>query len=357
MTTHQKAAYWGAGLVVFVVLLFLLRDVLLPFVAGMAVAYFFDPVCDRIEEAGLSRTLATSIVTGVFFIAFVLVLALVVPLIVGQVVDLANAIPGYIEVLQKRVFPALSDLLGLGGFTDPQELIPLLSGYAGQAARFSGEFLRQLVGGLTAVANVISLLIITPIVAFYLLRDWDKITAKIDGWLPLSHAHEIREQIREIDRTLSGFVRGQATVCLILGVAYAIGLAAVGLDFGLVVGFLTGLLSFVPYFGMLIGFGTGMVLAILQFDSLTPIILVAVVFGVGQLVEGNFLTPKLVGGQVGLHAVWIIFALMAGGALFGFLGILLAVPVAAVIGVLARYSLTKYLASALYRHGAPPGSE
>ncbi len=357
MTTHEKAAYWGAGLVVFLALLFLLRDVLLPFVAGMAVAYFFDPLCDRLERTGLSRSLSTSIVIGIFFVAFVLVLALVVPLIVGQIADLANAIPGYIEGLQTKLLPAISDLLGLGGFSEPKELIPLLSGYAGQAARFSGEFLRQLVGGLTAVANVISLLVITPIVAFYLLRDWDKITAKIDGWLPLSHAHEIREQVREIDRTLSGFVRGQATVCVILGVAYAIGLAAVGLDFGLVIGFLTGLLSFIPYFGMLIGFGAGIILAILQFDSLTPIVLVAVVFGVGQFIEGNFLTPRLVGGQVGLHAVWIIFALMAGGALFGFLGILLAVPTAAVIGVLTRYSLTKYLGSGLYRHGAPPGNE
>jgi len=357
MTTHEKAAYWGAGLVVFLVLLFLLRDVLLPFVAGMAVAYFFDPLCDRLERAKLSRTLATSIVTGIFFVGFVLVLALVVPLLAGQIADLANALPGYIQAIQDRLLPIFSDLLELGGPSTPQDLIPLLGGYAGQAATIAGEFLRRLVGGLSAVANVISILVITPIVAFYLLRDWDKITAKIDGWLPLSHADEIREQVREIDRTLSGFVRGQATACLILGVAYAIGLAAVGLDFGLIVGFFTGLLSFIPYFGMLIGFGAGMVLAILQFDSLTPIVLVAVVFGVGQFIEGNFLTPKLVGGQVGLHAVWIIFALMAGGALFGFLGILLAVPTAAVIGVLTRYSLTKYLGSALYHHGAPPGND
>ncbi len=357
MTTHEKAAYWGAGLVVFLVLLFLLRDVLLPFVAGMAVAYFFDPLCDRIEKVGLSRTLATTIVTGVFFVGFVLVLALIVPLVAAQVAELANALPRYIESIQNKALPFLADLLGAGGFTDPQELLPLIGGYAGQAAKIAGEFLRRVIGGLTAVVNVISLLVITPIVAFYLLRDWDKITAKIDGWLPLSHADEIREQIREIDRTLSGFVRGQATVCLLLGVAYAIGLAAVGLDFGLIVGFMTGLLSFIPYFGMLIGFCVGMGLALLQFDSVTPVLLVAAVFVVGQFVEGNFLTPRLVGGQVGLHAVWIIFALMAGGALFGFLGVLLAVPAAAVIGVLIRYFLSKYLKSALYRHGAPPGNE
>jgi len=357
MTTKEKAWYWGVGFVVFLALLWLLRDVLTPFVAGMAVAYFLDPVCDRLERAGLSRTLATTVVTAIFFVLFAAVIAVLGPLFVGQIAALANALPGYIETLQTSVLPWLASMLERFGIENLQDAQAYAKNFGNDLVRIAGNFLKGIVGGLSALANIVSLAIITPIVAFYLLRDWDKMVARIDALLPLATAGVIREQLRAIDRSMAGFVRGQATVCLLLGIFYGVGLVLVGLDFGFVVGFFTGLVSFVPYFGMLIGFVAGMVLALLQFDTVTPIVLVAVVFGIGQVIEGNFLTPKLVGGQVGLHAVWIIFALMAGGSLFGFLGILLAVPVAAVIGVLIRFSLQQYLASPLYRHGAPPGSD
>ena len=183
---------------------------------------------------------------------------------------------------------------------------------------------------------------------FYLLRDWDRIVATVDGWLPQRQAHIIRDQVSEIDSVLSAFVRGQFTVCIVLGVFYAVGLSVVGLDFGFIIGFGTGLISFVPYFGMLVGFVAGVGVAIAQFGEWQPVVLVAGVFVVGQFLEGNFITPKLVGDKIGLHPVWIIFALLAGGAVFGFTGILLAIPAAAIIGVLSRFGISQYLTSAAY---------
>jgi len=227
-------------------------------------------------------------------------------------------------------------------------LAKLMRESLGDAAKVLGAVGSRLLSGLGAVFNLVSLVVITPVVAFYLLRDWDRIVAKIDGWLPRAHAETIREQVGLVDETLAGFVRGQSTVCMLLAVFYAVGLSVLGLPFGAVVGLATGLLSFIPYVGMLSGFAVGLGLAIANFSDPVDIGLVVAVFLVGQVVEGNFLTPKLVGDRVNLHAVWIIFALLAGGALFGFVGILLAVPVAAVIGVLVRFALGRYLQSQLY---------
>jgi predicted PurR-regulated permease PerM len=201
--------------------------------------------------------------------------------------------------------------------------------------------------------NLVSLLVITPVVAFYLLRDWDRIVIQIDSWLPRRYAETIREQVRAVDATLAGFLRGQGTVCLILAIYYGLGLSLAGLDFGLVIGLVAGLLSFVPYVGAIVGLLLSVGLALVQFDAWLPIAIVAAVFILGQVVEGNFLTPKLVGESVGLHPVWIIFALLAGGTLFGFVGLLLAIPAAAVIGVGVRFALDRYLVSAYYKG---PGS-
>ena len=192
------------------------------------------------------------------------------------------------------------------------------------------------------------LLVITPLVAFYLLRDWDRIVARIDSLLPSRIRPIVREQAKEIDDILAGFVRGQATVCLLLGVFYAVGLSLAGLDFGVIVGLGTGLISFIPYFGMTIGLVTGMGIAVAQFADWVPIAIVAGVFAVGQVLEGNVITPRLVGNRVRLHPVWVIFAVLAGGALFGFTGILLALPAAAVIGVLVRFAVSRYQGSSLF---------
>lgn len=351
MTVQQKTWSWIAGLIVFVAVLYLLRTILLPFVAAMAVAYFLDPVCDWLEEKKLSRTAATSLVTAIFFVISGIILAAAAPLLFGQIADFGTKIPAYMAALESKIRPLLELVAAQLDENEIRDVGKSATQYAGTALRWAATAVGGVLGGLGAVANILSLAIITPIIAFYLLRDWDHMVARIDSWLPRAQVDTIRGLTSEVDSILAGFARGQAMVCLILGLLYGVGLTIVGLDFGFIVGLFTGLVSFIPYFGMLIGFVLGFGIAIAQFDSLAPLLMVAGVFGVGQVVEGNFLTPKLVGGRVKLHEVWIIFALMAGGALFGFLGILLAVPVAAVIGVLARFGIAQYLASPLYSHG------
>ncbi len=354
MTTQQRASVWIGFFVVFVLALILLRDVLFPFVAGFAVAYFLDPVCDRLEKAGLSRTWSTVVVTAVFFILFMLALGLLAPLLYSQLVRFIQRVPGYIDAIEQKAAPLVEFVrIYFESGEGTQKVTQFLGENLGGVAKFMLRLFGNIAGGVEITLNLLSLFVITPIVAFYLLRDWDRIVARVDSWLPRHHVHTIRAQAALVDETLAGFVRGQSTVCLLLGLFYGIGLSLVGLDFGLIIGLGTGIVSFVPYFGMLIGFVIGMGLAIAQFDSIGQVALVAAVFLVGQLIEGNFLTPKLVGDRVNLHAVWIIFALMAGGALFGFVGILLAIPITAVIGVLIRFGLSHYLQSVMYHGGVP----
>lgn len=350
MTTRSKGLIWGGGFVVFILLVYLLRDVLAPFVAGAAVAYFMDPVCDWLEKKGLGRTVATAVVTVTFFLVALAVLALFVPLLVGEATDLLRRIPAIVEALQNKAAPAITfvrEHVQNGDIDFASQIGSITS----NAVQWMGKAVGGVAGGFGAVFGFLSFLFITPVVAFYLLRDWDRMIAAIDDLIPVPQRPVVREQASEIDRTLAGFVRGQSLVCLLLGLFYGIGLTLVGLDFGFIIGLATGLVSFIPYVGMLMGVAVGMGVALAQFDSITPIALVAGVFALGQLLEGNVVTPKLVGEKVGLHAVWIIFALMAGGSLFGFVGVLLAVPVAAVIGVLVRFFIRQYRDSALYAHG------
>ena len=321
---------------------------LLPFVAGMGVAYFLDPVADRLEKWGFSRTLATSFITSVFFVGVIVLLILLVPLLEGQVVAFIGRLPGYAEALREYAGPLLVRLEASLSAGDMESLGEAAGAYAGQAIKWVGALLANVWSGGVALFQLLSLVVITPLVSFYLLRDWDRIVEQIDAYLPRKSAHVIHEQIGKIDRTVAGFVRGQATVCFILAVYYAVGLSLVGLEFGLLIGLGTGLISFIPYFGMMMGLAAGFGVALAQFSDIGSIALVAGVFAVGQVMEGNFLTPNLVGERIGLHPVWIIFALLAGGTLFGLTGILLAVPAAAVIGVLVRFALERYRDSRLY---------
>ncbi len=356
MKVDRQLRFWLIGFAVFLVALYLLRTVLLPFVAGMAVAYLLDPICDRLEAWGLSRTLATTVLTVLFLVVAAAAAVLLIPVLAGQVVSLLERLPDSIEALRGQSARLLAIVEAR---VDPAMIERIEGAVAGSADRlvaWGTQFLGQVISGGVALANLISLLVITPVVAFYLLRDWDRIVARIDTWLPREHAETIREQVREVDRKLAGFLRGQGTVCLILGLFYAIALSIAGLDFGLVVGLVAGLLSFIPYVGAIVGMVLSVGLALLQFDDWLRVAIVAGIFFVGQSVEGNFLTPKLVGESVGLHPVWIIFGLLAGGALFGFVGVLLAIPAAAIIGVGVRFALERYLQSRYYRGGGGPGA-
>jgi predicted PurR-regulated permease PerM len=345
----RPTVFWLIVIVGFFAALYLLREILLPFVAGMAVAYLFDPLCDRLERAGLNRTLATSVVTLVFVALLAAALLLLLPIVVGQLTSLIARLPDYIEALRGQLSDAVS---ALESKLSPEMIAHIresLGASGGKIAGWITDVLTGLVTGGVALANLLSLIFITPVVSFYLLRDWDRIVAWVDGCLPRGAAPVVREQAHLIDRTLAGWVRGQFIVCVVLGTYYAVGLTLTGLNFGL--------LSFIPFVGATVGLIGSVGLAFVQFDDWLRIAIVAGVFFVGQAVEGNFLTPRLVGDRVGLHPVWVIFALLAGGALFGFVGVLLAVPVAATAGVMARFLLQRYLQSDLYGQAEEPSEE
>jgi predicted PurR-regulated permease PerM len=356
MSPERQFRYWAIGLAVFLLTLWLLSPILLPFVAGMAIAYFFDPVCDRLERWGLSRTMATVVVTLLFVVVFLLILGLLIPVAVNQAIEVARAIPMVVELLRDRINELLAGLRA-----DQPEVLERLretvSSRIGDVVSWLTALLGNLLSGGLALINLLSLVFITPVVAFFLLRDWDVMVARIDGWLPRQHAPTIRSLACEADDILAGYVRGVALVCVILGTFYAIGLSLIGLNGGLFVGLLAGALSFIPYLGAIGGLVLSVGLAFAQFDNYWYVAATAAIFLVGQAVEGNFLTPKLVGEKVGLHPVVVIFALLAGGALFGFTGVLIALPVAAVAGVLVRFAVTQYLRSPLYQAGGPPAGD
>ncbi|MGH6718321.1 MAG: AI-2E family transporter [Alphaproteobacteria bacterium] len=348
MSVRTQVIAWLAVLATLVAALVLLKDILLPFVAGMAIAYFLDPAADRLERAGLSRTVATTVLTVGFCLAVVLLLVLLVPLLVQQIENLAASLPGYIEAARASLMAWSTSLQAVLSPDDIERVRAALGDAGATLLAWLLDALGSVVRSGQAVLSLVSLAVITPVVSFYLLRDWDKLLARVDAHLPREHAATIRAQAGEIDRTLSGFARGQATVCLILAGFYGVGLTIAGLQFGLFIGIAAGLISFVPFVGSIGGLIASVGLALLQFDELWRVGVVAAIFVVGQAMEGNVLTPKLVGERVGLHAVWVLFALLAGGALFGFVGVLIAVPLGAVVGVLVRFAVAKYLHSGLY---------
>ena len=345
LSVNQQAKFWGIAAAVFLFVLWWLGDVILPFVLGGALAYMLDPIADRLERWGFSRVMATVTIMLTALLVIVLLFLLVIPLLVQQASALIDTAPQMFQQLQGWLttqFPQIMD----ADSTIRQQLLAL-----GQAIQSKGgDFLNSILSSALSLINVIVLVVIVPVVTFYLLLDWDRMIARIDELLPRDHASEIRKLASEIDRTLASFIRGQATVCLILGTYYALGLGLIGLNFGLVLGFIAGLVSFIPYVGALIGGGLALGLALFQFWGQWPwIAAVGVVFLIGQLAEGNILTPKLVGESVGLHPVWLLFALSVFGAVFGFVGLLVAVPMAAMIGVVIRYAMAQYRQGRLYQ--------
>ncbi len=349
MTRRDRVLVWTAGLAGFVLVLFLLRDILLPFVVGLAVAYLLDPAVDRLEAVGLSRTLATAAITGGFFALVVLSVLLLYPLLEAQTAGFLARVPEYAERIRGIALPIVEGRIPGFDADGLEKVSGVAAGFASQSAAWLADAAGNIWRGGVALFNFLSLLFVTPVVAFYSIRDWDRIVAGVDALLPPRNADTVREQMRLVDRALSGFVRGQSLVALVLGVIFAVGWSLAGLEFGLLIGLGAGLLAFIPYVGAIIGFGTAFVVALVQFgfDPL-PLGLVALVFVVGQALDGLYLTPTLVGGRIGLHPVWVIFALMAGGALFGFVGVFLAVPAAAAAAVLVRFSIGHYRRSVCF---------
>jgi predicted PurR-regulated permease PerM len=335
MIVERKWLFWAAGLFILFWMLHLVAGILLPFIAGLILAYFLDPVVDKLQSWRIPRMVGTILVIGLFIFSFVTILILIVPLIIGQISDFAAKLPTYVQQLQNLVTDQnkewLQKIIG--------EKLPDVSKNVGEN-----------VSKTVAILSVFSLLVITPVVAFYLLYDWDRMVTSIDSWIPTHNREEVRGIARDIDKALSGFLRGQALVCITLGLFYGIALSFVKLPYGFAIGLITGLLSFIPYVGSMTGLMLSLGVAIVSFyPNWISIGIVAAIFAVGQFLEGNILSPKLVGESVGLHPVWLIFALLAFGSLFGFTGLLLAVPMAAIVGVLARFMLVKYLKSSIFK--------
>ncbi len=355
MSGRSQAIFWIGAALIFLVLVYLLRGMLLPFVAGIGVAYLLDPIAHRLERRGLSHTQATVLIVTVFFGILILAIVLLAPIIEQQVAGLLSRIPDLVDRARDKLLPLLLQLLERLHIDLTTDVRGAVAGSAEKAAGIVGGLVQGVLGGGLAVINLFSLLLITPIVTFYMLRDWDRIVAHIDAWLPRDHAVTIRAELREVDQVLAGFVRGQAVVCTTLAIFYAVALSLAGLQYGLLIGLVSGVLVFIPFAGTLFGLITSGAVAAIQFWPDYPRILVVLgIFVLGHLAESNFITPRLVGEKVGLHPVWIIFALLAFGVLFGFVGVLLAVPLAAVIGVLVRFGLRRYLASGFYLGRMPP---
>ncbi len=344
--------FWLAAAVVFLLLLWLLNDVLLPFVVGIVVAYFLDPVVSRLERLGMSRTWATTAVTIVAALLAVGIAMAILPPVFSQLQTLIVNAPQYTVKLATRVLPLIEPVrerLDLPPLS-LQEIQTEVAQRAGQVFALLGSIAGQVAQRGIALVNLLSLLFLTPVVTFYLLRDWQRVVDSLDSALPLDHADTIRRLAQESNAAIAGYLRGQGLVCITLGTIYAIGLSLVGLQFGLVIGLIAGAISFIPFVGTFVGAVMALGMALVQFPpEWWGVAKVAAVFLLGQALEGNVLSPKLVGDRVGLHPVWIMFALLAGGSLFGFVGVLSAVPVAAVIGVVVRHLMHRYRESAIYR--------
>jgi predicted PurR-regulated permease PerM len=347
MTLTRQMTFWMLTFVVGVLVLYLLREILLPFVAGMALAYLLAPAANRLERMGVHRMAATLLLVGGVVLAFVVLLLLFVPIFVGQLGAFIDNMPGYVFKLQSLANEStrawLRNLVG-EGVADAQ-----ISDLVKQGTAWAGTFARSLWTGGQTLLSIFSLAVVTPVVAFYLLYDWNRMVAKVDSWVPLQHRETVHGLAREMDHAIAGFLRGQTAVCLILGSFYAVALTMTGLNFGLLIGLVSGLITFIPYVGSMTGLVLAGGVAVAQFwPGYGMIALVLGIFFVGQFIEGYVLQPKLVGESTGLHPVWLMFALFAFGYLFGFVGLLIAVPVAAMIGVLLRFALRRYLESSFY---------
>lgn len=347
---RKQVMWWSIAALTLLVTLWLLGQAVLPFILGAGIAYLLDPVADRLERAGLSRTMSVVVITFAVVLAFVAIVLLVVPVLVRQATALIETAPAMFEQARGFLDTRFPNLIPQGDGLQ-QTLTDLQAAVGDQAGRLASTLL----GSVTGVLGTVALLVIVPVVAFYLLLDWDHLVSAIDDLLPREHAATIRQLAREIDDALSGFLRGQAVVIAILGTWYALALMLVGLPFGFFIGIMAAVLSFIPYVGVLIGGATAIGVALFSFWG-DPLWIGAVVaiFALGQIVEGNYLQPKIVGGHVGLHPVWLLLALSVFGALFGFVGLVMAVPMAAALGVLARFLIARYRESSLFTGQALP---
>jgi predicted PurR-regulated permease PerM len=349
-----RLLFWVAFIVVVIFAIGMLQSILLPFIAGLVIAFILAPAVARLERFGIRRSLASLAVLAVFLIGVALIFTLLVPLIQNQVVALIGKVPSLVSFLQDQLGNLMNLLQQKLPADQVQKVQDAVGAKLGEALSWLGSLFQGLVTSSFAILNIVSLVIVTPIVTFLVLRDWEKMVDLIDDYLPRQSLATVREQTRIVGDMLVGFVHGQALVCLILAIYYGATLSFAGLDSGLALGLLIGVLAIVPILGGAAGFVLALGLAASQYGTWREVIIVCIIFAVGQSVEGNFLTPKLVGDRIHLHPIWVMFALFAGVSLFGFGGLVFAVPMAAVAGVLIRFALARYRRSVVYDPRQPP---
>lgn len=348
LTLRHHFVFWSlafAGLLGFV---FVFKGVLLPFILGIAVAYLLNPLVNALGRLKIARAPAALMILGGFFLLLAIVIAAVSPVVYRQFLELAEDMPGYIDRVIVLMEPVSAKVLALVGEDGTTDLKGLLQAHAGSAFDLLKQVAGSLAAGGQAALDMISVIVFMPIVAYYVMKEWVRISTWVQGMLPMDNKVTILDLLKKIDAKLSGFVRGQISVAVLLGIAYAVVLTILGLKYGFLIGLSAGLLSIIPMVGSTIGLLVSIAVAWFQSGDLMFVALIGGVFVAGQIIEGNILTPKLVGDSVGLHPLWVFFALLAGGSLFGILGMLIAVPVAAVAGVLLSFAISQYKASVYF---------
>jgi len=352
-SAKSQLIFWSAAFAAFFFSVWLLGDILTPFVLGLAIAYLLNPLSQKLLDLGVPRTVSALLLLGGFIVFTVVVVVLVAPPLYREASQLVKNLPDMMDKIATYLTPHLTMLETWLGQGYIQDIEAFFKQNIGKVAQVSGSVAGKLASGGQAVMGFMTTLILTPIVAFFMMREWPSIKNWLEDLYPRQHEKMIHDLLKQMDQKLSGFVRGQLTVAFILGVFYAIALSVAGLNYSILIGISAGVLSVIPMVGSTLGLLASVIVAWVQSGEWTYVAIIAGIFIGGQIVEGNFLTPKLVGDSTGLHPLWVLFALMAGGSLFGILGMLLAVPVAAIIGVLLSFAIIQYKNSPLYKKPAP----
>jgi len=345
--------FWCGALALFLGFVWLFNDILTPFVLGVVIAYLLNPLIKRFSNKGVKRTTGAALVTIIFYSLLIALVAVVAPIIAKESADLIEKMPEYLDKLFKLVAPYTLWFQENIGENYIEDAKTFLKENASKILSISGGVAGGIAAGGQAVISMATILVLTPLVSFFMMREWPAITDWVEDLIPRQHETMIQDLIEQIDVKLSGFIRGQLTVAFLLGLIYAIALTIAGLNYGFLIGITAGVLSIIPLVGSTLGLLVSVAVAWFQTGELSYVGIIAAIFIVGQIVEGNILSPKLLGDSVGLHPLWILFALMAGGALFGILGMLLAVPIAAVVGVLGGFAIAQYKKTPLYQKRAP----
>lgn len=336
------------------VFLYSISDILLPFVLGLTFAYLLDPVADRIQARKIPRHWATLIITVVFFTVISVAGVLLLPIIFEQLGEFFRQLPKFYRQFDRQIVPMILERI--------RDVNPMIASKFHIESKDISEHLNTIInnsiGGLFAsgvnLLNFLSLILITPIVTFYMLRDWDLFVAKMYSLLPQDYAPTIKEQIKKIDDTIASFIHGQLNVCILMGLVYGLTLTLIGLNFGFIIGLFTGLLIFIPFLGFLTGATIGVLVAYFQYpNDISQVMFIAGVFITIHVVEANLISPKIIGGKIGIHPAWLIFGMLAGGSLLGLVGVIISVPMTAIVGVLVRFALEQYSTSGFYITSKP----